>query len=390
MQESFSRVEGELNSVFVEREDEIRSMMLGLVSRQHMVMIGLPGTGKSALAEKLAEAINTGGTNFFHWMLTKYTTPEELFGPVSMIEFAQDRYVRKTEGKLPEAEVAFLDEVFKANSAILNSLLSIMNERQFSNGNPTPDPVPLEMVIGASNEAPEDESLAAFYDRFALRHYVEPIKERSAFAAIIGRNVHHLKVSTISREELEEAQSESDDVTMGEEVVKDMIDLREKLKEENIQHSDRRWQWVATIMQANAWLDERDEIDGDDLYRAWPCLWNEPQQIPQVKSLCMSYANPFDGKTADILKIAKDIFESLPLGVSEDPKTDETFLANGTEAFAKLKRLTDELKDLHEQAAKGKDKKVSRGREKSIEKISSAIEQTHSWRELVLKNLVGA
>jgi hypothetical protein len=177
---------------------------------------------------------------------------------------------------------------------------------------------------------------------------------------------------------------------MGEEVVKDMIDLREKLKEENIQHSDRRWQWVATIMQANAWLDERDEIDGDDLYRAWPCLWNEPQQIPQVKSLCMSYANPFDGKTADILKIAKDIFESLPLGVSEDPKTDETFLANGTEAFAKLKRLTDELKDLHEQAAKGKDKKVSRGREKSIEKISSAIEQTHSWRELVLKNLVGA
>jgi MoxR-like ATPase len=304
-----------------------------------------------------------------------------------MIEFAQDRYVRKTEGKLPEAQVAFLDEVFKANSAILNSLLSIMNERQFSNGNPTPDAVPLEMVIGASNEAPEDEDLAAFYDRFALRHYVEPIKERSAFASIIGRNVKHLKVSTISREELEEAQLQSDDVAMGEEVVKNMIDLREKLKEENIQLSDRRWQWAATIMQANAWLDERDEIEGDDLYRAWPCLWNEPQQIPQVKSLCMSYANPFDGKAADILKIAKDIFESLPLGISDNPTSESTFMAQGTEALTKLKRLTVELKALHEQASKGK--RVSKGNKKSVKKIDSAIEQMTDWSKSVVKSLVG-
>ncbi len=158
---------------FVGREEEARAITLAILSREHVILIGEPGTAKSALARRAAELIQA---RFFKYLLTKYTEPSELFGPLDINALKEGKYVRITRGKLPEAEIVFLDEVFNANSAILNALLSIMQERVWYDGY-TEIRVPLWTLIGASNRVPEEAELEAIYDRFMLRQYTKALPE---------------------------------------------------------------------------------------------------------------------------------------------------------------------------------------------------------------------
>eukprot|EP01041_Mallomonas_annulata_P004719 gene4719-9363_t len=164
-----------LETDLVEREVEVRLVLLAALCREHILLLGPPGTGKSELGRRLA---SLSGGSFFERLLTRYTTPEELFGPLSLAALERDEYVRNTDGYLPTATVAFLDEIFKANSAILNSLLTILNERQFDNGNKR-STVPLLAVVAASNELPESEELDALYDRFLLRTIVKSVSDNA-------------------------------------------------------------------------------------------------------------------------------------------------------------------------------------------------------------------
>ena len=168
-----------LNGVFLERKSEVTALIVATMAGEHALLLGPPGTGKSALTQAFSEAF--GGT-YFQRLVSKFTVPEELFGPFSLAGLENDRYERKVAGYLPTAEVAFLDEVFKANSAVLNSLLTILNEREFDNGTNRIS-CPLKVCIGASNEMPnndEGDSLDALYDRFTMRRWVSPLKSRSS------------------------------------------------------------------------------------------------------------------------------------------------------------------------------------------------------------------
>ncbi|ABM81097.1 AAA family ATPase [Hyperthermus butylicus] len=158
---------------FVGREEEGKAITLAIIAREHALLVGEPGTAKSALARRAAELINA---KFFKYLLTKYTEPSELFGPLDLNALREGRYVRITKGKMPEAEIVFLDEVFNANSAVLNALLSIMQERIWYDGY-TEVRVPLWSLIGATNRVPEEPELEAIYDRFLLRQYAKPLPE---------------------------------------------------------------------------------------------------------------------------------------------------------------------------------------------------------------------
>lgn len=149
-------IEREMNDCFVERDEVIKCMLYALVSGQSLLMLGNPGTAKSLITYELCDRIENGA--YFQWMLNKTSDPSELLGPYSIKAMEQDKFLRVTTGKLPEAHIAFIDECFKANAPVLNILLPIMNEKIFYNDG-KPNDIPLMTVIGASNEGPEDKSI---------------------------------------------------------------------------------------------------------------------------------------------------------------------------------------------------------------------------------------
>jgi len=176
------RLEAELASGFVGREEEARVAVLALLTKSHAVFIGEPGTAKSALIRRLSQLVNC---RFFYYLLSKYTVPDELIGAIDPVAYKQGRFVRNFKGKLPDCEIAFIDEVFKGNSETLNTLLNIMNERIFVDSDGTVYQCPLHTLFGASNELPMDSELSAFYDRFLLRHFVKRIDSTKLEQAII-------------------------------------------------------------------------------------------------------------------------------------------------------------------------------------------------------------
>jgi MoxR-like ATPase len=161
----FDAVRRELEQKFLAKEEIIRLMLIAAIAGEHMVLIGPPGTAKSAVIRAFSKLIDA---KYFEYLLTRFSEPNELFGPVDIQGFRQGSYRRVTTGMLPEAEIVFLDEAFKANSAILNSLLTLLNERRFNNG-ATVTRVPLISLFAASNEVPGSDNLDAIFDRFLLR-----------------------------------------------------------------------------------------------------------------------------------------------------------------------------------------------------------------------------
>src|SRR6516162_3336585 len=154
-----------LESRFLGKEEVIRLLLIATIAGEHAVLIGPPGTAKSALIRMFARLLHA---RYFEYLLTRFTEPNEIFGPVDIAAFREGRYQRRIEGMLPEAEIVFLDEVFKSNSAILNALLTLLNERRYTLGGQVLK-CPILSCFGASNEVPTDETLTAIFDRFLLR-----------------------------------------------------------------------------------------------------------------------------------------------------------------------------------------------------------------------------
>ena len=246
-------------------------MMVAAVAGEHMVLIGPPGTAKSALVRQFSRQINA---SYFEYLLTRFSEPNELFGPVDIQAYREGAYKRVTQGMLPEAEIVFLDEAFKANSAILNTLLAIMNERRFNNGNKNIN-VPLISLFAASNEVPSDESLEAIYDRFLLRVYSDNL-DSYYFQSLLERGLDIEKNkakdsdeavnATLSSAQLREAQRTLlDDVVFPESFNSAYKSLCFQLRGEGISFSDRRLIRFMKLFAAHAVIDGRKEVHVGDL-----------------------------------------------------------------------------------------------------------------------------
>ena len=272
-----------LGSDLVERRDQVRLLLLAALAGEHCLLIGPPGTAKSELARRLHRAF--GEARYFERLLTRFSVPEELFGPLSIRALEEDRYERHIEGFLPQASIAFIDEVFKANSAILNALLTLLNEREFDNGTGRVR-CPLISVVGASNEVPEDEVAAAFFDRFLLRIPVTAVSEdgfRELLSLPQPDNAHDVFAEALDADDRRVLADIANRVALPGQVAALMAALREHLHGEGMPASDRRWVKIAGLLRVAAASEGRDAVSRWDLALLPCCLGPDDESQQQIR-----------------------------------------------------------------------------------------------------------
>ena len=266
----------------VERDVAVRLALLAALAGEHLLLVGPPGTAKSLIARRLRLAF--ADSTYFERLLTRFTVPEELFGPLSIRGLEEDRYERLTEAYLPTASIAFLDEIFKANSAILNALLTLLNEREFDNGARRVE-TPIIAVIGASNELPDDEELAALFDRFPLRLHVGPVS-KDAFPDLLelrGETIPEIPLSLrLTAADLRAVKLAADVVEVPPDVVALLCDLRDWCLAEEIHVSDRRWRKILKMLQVSALSNGRDQVSVWDCWLLQHGLWQTPAQREKI------------------------------------------------------------------------------------------------------------
>lgn len=346
-----------LGSGLYEKETAVKLGLLTALAGESMFMLGAPGCAKSMITRRIKEAFkadNKDGVKYFETLLNQFTTPEEVFGNISLKALngelpdengnKKEEYRRLTEGMLPEADIAFLDEIWKASPAILNTLLTIVNERKFHNGSKVMN-VPLKALFAASNELPaKGKGLEALYDRFIFRLPVDFIKNEDDFFEMIDQPAHEEfklndedKKLLISNTELKEWSKEIDKVTLSEvskqvisAIRKEMTLLNDAMSDEDKKNGelfevgDRRWKKIAHILKTSAFLNDRNEVDLMDCSLIENCIWGTEKQQKKAKEIvekCLKENGiPCDSAIEDIqeqieeftAKVDEEWFELTP------------------------------------------------------------------------------
>lgn len=267
----------------LDREDVCRMTLLALAAEESVFLYGPPGTAKSMAAKWAASLLDTD--KYFSCLLNQYTQPDELFGPVSIKSLESGLRETLTEGYLPDSEIAFLDEIWKAGPAILNTLLTICNEKTFRNGSRTRD-VPLKLLMSASNEFPsEDSGLEPLYDRFLIRMCVGPIGRKDKFVSMItgGKNPEPAAgFVPVSEEELAGWRRGSAEVEVPKEITDFLYSMRLRLNERDVYVSDRRWKKVVNLLRTSAHLNGRRKVGYSDLFVLQNTLWTRVEDKEAV------------------------------------------------------------------------------------------------------------
>ena len=278
-----------LEAQFLGKQETIRLMILSVLAGEHIALIGPPGTAKSALVRTFSRLLDS---TYFEYLLTRFTEPNELFGPVDIPAFRQGTYRRRTEGMMPQAEIVFLDEIFKSNSAILNALLTVLNERKFNNGGTVVE-VPLLSVFGASNEVPQDESLGAIFDRFLLRVRSDHL-DAYHFQDLVTRGVH-LEAQKFGNQAApqpflnsQQLRSSRDEIVsrmkLSDELMASYKSLVLSIRAEGVSLSDRRVVKLVKLMAASAYFDGRAHADASDLF-VLKHVWNTVEQTEILEGI---------------------------------------------------------------------------------------------------------
>lgn len=345
----------ELNNMFVERDDLVKIMQLAIATGTNVLMLGEPGTAKTDITHELCSRIENA--NFFSWLLNKTSDPSEILGSFSIKQMENDRFLRVTTGKLPEAHIAFMDEVYKSNAPTLNALLTIMNEHIFYNDGKA-NPIPLISLFGASNEPPEDESLNALHDRFIFRINVQYVKD-----AANKKRMHNNYIDkraglfglagkvTITLDEVKALQQAAMTVKVHKDIINKFISLINQLDKQAIHVSDRRQNECFKVLQGSAVLRGSNQVGLDDFKNLIYVLWEKEEQIPIIESTILKMVNPYDDK----IKELQDNFSQIMNDI-ESCTDDKIKIQKSLESKATIEKLVAKTNTLINNASKnGKD-----------------------------------
>lgn len=335
MLERFKQLLGEMNRGIYEKETEISLSLLAALAGESIILLGPPGVAKSMVARQLKTAFRDAQS--FEYLMSRFSTPDEIFGPVSIQKLkTSDTYERAMEGYLPTADVVFLDEIWKAGPAIQNTLLTVINEKIFRNGNREMH-LPLKLLVAASNELPaKGEGLEALWDRFVIRIESRPIKLEKNFRAMLLESHADFSGSTgilghadfadnadfsdlkITAEEYAEWAEKICKIGVKEEVLDAISAIRKSLRAVNVDEaaerrniyvSDRRWKNIVRLLRTSAFMQDREEVDICDLLPIYHCLWQEPEERDAIRSIVIrALFSPFADKLVEMKNaLAEDI-----------------------------------------------------------------------------------
>lgn len=335
MLERFKQLLGEMNRGIYEKETEISLSLLAALAGESIILLGPPGVAKSMVARQLKTAFREAQS--FEYLMSRFSTPDEIFGPVSIQKLkTSDTYERAVEGYLPTADVVFLDEIWKAGPAIQNTLLTVINEKIFRNGNREMH-LPLKLLVAASNELPaKGEGLEALWDRFVIRIESRPIKLEKNFRAMLLESHADFSGSTgilghadfadnadfsdlkITAEEYAEWAEKICKIGVKEEVLDAISAIRKSLRAVNVDEaaerrniyvSDRRWKNIVRLLRTSAFMQDRKEVDICDLLPIYHCLWQEPEERDAIRNIVIrALFSPFADKLVEMKNaLAEDI-----------------------------------------------------------------------------------
>lgn len=378
MLERFKQLLGEMNRGIYEKETEISLSLLAALAGESIILLGPPGVAKSMVARQLKTAFRDAQS--FEYLMSRFSTPDEIFGPVSIQKLkTSDTYERAMEGYLPTADVVFLDEIWKAGPAIQNTLLTVINEKIFRNGNREMH-LPLKLLVAASNELPaKGEGLEALWDRFVIRIESRPIKLEKNFRAMLldshadflgptdftdstdfsgftgglghadfadNADFSDLKITA---EEYAEWAEKICKIGVKEEVLDAISAIRKSLRAVNVDEaaerrniyvSDRRWKNIVRLLRTSAFMQDREEVDICDLLPIYHCLWQEPEERDAIRNIVIrALFSPFADKLVEMKNaLAEDIKYHRVRRNPEDGRDYEGEIENLSDGLTSLEK----------------------------------------------------
>ena len=372
MLERFKQLLGEMNRGIYEKETEISLSLLAALAGESIILLGPPGVAKSMVARQLKTAFREAQS--FEYLMSRFSTPDEIFGPVSIQKLkTSDTYERAVEGYLPTADVVFLDEIWKAGPAIQNTLLTVINEKIFRNGNREMH-LPLKLLVAASNELPaKGEGLEALWDRFVIRIESRPIKlEKNFRAMLLEVKSEEQRASEVKSEErgvkkqssVAEGKANSNAITAEEyaewteridkigvkiEVLDAISAIRKSLRAVNVDEaaerrniyvSDRRWKNIVRLLRTSAFMQDREKVDICDLLPIYHCLWQEPEERDAIRNIVIrALFSPFADKLVEMKNaLAEDIKYHRVRRNPEDGRDYEGEIENLSDGLNSLER----------------------------------------------------